>query len=206
MNEYIPELMLEWIKKGYEVRWAYDIAQIPDSDMCFYLNYGKIVPVDSLKKHQNNLVVHESDLPEGRGWSPLIWQILERKKLIPITVFEASEEVDSGQIYFQKWISFDGSELVDELRKKQAQTSIILCSTFVNTYFDVIRKARPEHGISTYYPRRTPKDSKIDLDKTIRKQINLLRVADNNRYPIWFELKGKKIALIIRESDLSRIQ
>ena len=54
-----------------------------------------------LKKFRNNLVVHASDLPNGKGWSPLTWQILNGKKKIHISLIEAEEKVDSGKIYMK---------------------------------------------------------------------------------------------------------
>ncbi|MDX8549494.1 UDP-2,4-diacetamido-2,4,6-trideoxy-beta-L-altropyranose hydrolase [Methanospirillum sp. J.3.6.1-F.2.7.3] len=187
MNEYIPDLLFEWIDDGHEVIWAHDAADLPPGDMCFFLSYGKIVKKEILMRHHNNLVVHESNLPKGRGWSPLTWQILEGADTIQVTLFEAADEVDSGSIYLQEEISFDGSELVDELRREQARATISLCLSFVKEYPAIIARAKTQVGTPTYYFRRYPKDSQIDLDRTIREQINLFRVVDNQRYPAWFE-------------------
>ena len=48
-------------------------------DVCFYLSYEKIVTKKTLEKYKNNLVVHASDLPKGKGWSPMSWQISRGK-------------------------------------------------------------------------------------------------------------------------------
>jgi len=45
-----------------------------------------------------NLVVHESDLPRGKGFAPVKWQILDGKKEIPVCLLETTEQVDSGDI------------------------------------------------------------------------------------------------------------
>lgn len=201
MNEFIPELLLEWIEDGHEVRWAHDAAHLPAGDMCFFLSYGKIVNRELLKKHQNNLVVHGSDLPKGRGWSPLTWQILEGADIIPVTLFEAGEKIDSGPIYLQEWITLSGDELIDELREKQTRATIHLCVSFVKRYPGKIGESRPQIGAPTYYSRRNPIDSKIDLDRTIREQFNLLRVADNDRYPVWFEIGGKRYSIFIKRNN-----
>ena len=116
INVYMPELLLGWSADSHEVRWAHDAEALPEGDMCFYLSYGKIVNASLLAKNKNNLVVHESDLPKGRGWSPLTWQVLEGADSIPVTLFEATEKVDSGQIYLQETIDLHGNELVEELR------------------------------------------------------------------------------------------
>lgn len=203
MNEYIPDLLVQWVHDGHEVRWAHDAAELPSGDLCFFLSYGKIVNRGILMRHQNNLVVHESDLPKGRGWSPLTWQILEGANIIPITLFEATEKVDSGPIYLQEWVSFDGSELVDELRREQARATIYLCVSFVKGYPDIIREATPQIGHPTYYSRRYPKDSQINPDRTIRDQFNLLRIADKERYPIWLNIKAKTYFLFIQREKFN---
>jgi len=66
-SPYIPELLLDWLTDGHEVRWAHEATTLPDGDICFYLSYGNIVGPDLLRRHKNNLVVHASDLPKGRG-------------------------------------------------------------------------------------------------------------------------------------------
>lgn len=67
INTSIPELLLDWIIQGHKVRWAHDAKSLSEGDVCFYLSYGRIVGASILKRHRNNLVVHASDLPKGRG-------------------------------------------------------------------------------------------------------------------------------------------
>ena len=76
-----------------------NVLQIENGDVAFYLSFGQTVPVVILSRNNHYLVVHESALPHGKGWSPLTCQILEGKNEIPITLFEAEELVDSGKIF-----------------------------------------------------------------------------------------------------------
>ena len=80
----------------------------------------------------HNLVVHESNLPKGKGWSPLTWQILEGKNKIPITLFEANSDIDGGNI-FKDFIYLQGHELIEEIRIKQALKSFNLILKFLNS-------------------------------------------------------------------------
>ena len=48
-----------------------------------------------------------------------------------------------------------------------------------------------------YMKKRNPVDSRIDPDKSISDQFNLLRVADFERYPAFFEYKGIKYLIKI---------
>ena len=75
-------------------------------------------------------MVHESSLPNGKGWSPLTWQVIQGKKTILVTIIEASDEVDSGAIYFQEEIRLEGHELVEKLRQLQAEATFSLCKIY----------------------------------------------------------------------------
>lgn len=202
---------MDWEVQGHRVHWAHDAAcpeditppidenrqPIPDrpnllADFCFCLSYGRIVSTATRARFRHTLVVHESDLPRGKGWSPLTWQILEGQQRIPVTLFEAAEQVDSGAIYSQRWLDFQGHELVDELRAEQAEATFNLCRWFVDEYPASAEQARPQSGQQTFYPRRRPEDSRLDPKQTIAEQFNLLRVVDNERYPAFFDYHGER--------------
>ncbi len=166
----------------------------------FILSYFRIVRKEFLEKHKHNLVVHESDLPKGRGWAPLFWQILEGKNKLPIVLFEASEQIDEGNIYIKDYIIYKGHELHNELREKQALKTIELCLRFLNEYRDL--KPIVQQGKPIYYKKRTPADSNLDINKNIKEQFNLLRTVNNNEFPAFFYLKGHKyIIKIFKETD-----
>lgn len=65
------DLVLAWIHGGHRVLWTHRIEELQPGDLCFYLSCGQIVSGEVLAQFRNNLVVHESDLPSGKGWSPL---------------------------------------------------------------------------------------------------------------------------------------
>ena len=52
-------------------------------------------------------------------------------------------------------------------------------------------------GKGSYYKKRLPKDSELDIEKSIKKNFNLLRVVDNERYPSFFYYKGKNFIIKI---------
>ena len=197
INDFIPAWALQLRAAGHTLGWAHNAALLPESQVCFYLSYGRIVGTALRARHGNNLVVHESNLPAGRGWSPLTWQVLQGARNIVVTLFEAADAVDSGVIYGQTAIQLRGDELVDDLRRQQATATFELCADFVASYPGVLQQARKQHGTPSYFPRRTPVDSRIDLDLPLRDQFNLLRVCDNNRYPAWFEHAGARYTLSI---------
>jgi UDP-4-amino-4,6-dideoxy-N-acetyl-beta-L-altrosamine N-acetyltransferase len=197
INDYIPDLLEEWEAQGHCVRWANDVGQAGGGDLCFCLGLGQIVPRAVRDRFNHVLVVHESDLPKGRGWSPLTWQILDGADHIPVTVIEAADDVDSGPVYAQRWIAFEGHELIDELRAAQAAATHALCRAFVDDYPESAAQGREQAREPTYYPRRRPADSELNPEHSLTEQFNRLRVADNRRYPVFFDCRGHRYILRI---------
>lgn len=187
-------------KRRHKTEVIYETDKIKKGDVLFLLGWEEIINKKTLNLHKHNLVVHESSLPKGKGWSPLTWQILENKNKIPITLFEAAEKVDSGPIYFRDFMKFEGHELVNELRKQQGEKTIKLAVKFIDNYPNITRKE--QKGKKTFYKRRRPEDGRIDIHKPIIRLFNNFRVADNKRYPVFFEHKGHKYILkIYKEKD-----
>jgi UDP-2,4-diacetamido-2,4,6-trideoxy-beta-L-altropyranose hydrolase len=188
---FIGELKTDLEKSGHTVRWLHDPKEIEDGDVALFLSLGRIVSPALLKRHAHNLVVHASALPHGRGWSPLTWQILEGRNEIPVSLLEAADGVDSGDVYAQRTLRFQGYELLPEMHRAVASATMELCGDFIARYPFVVGEARTQEGEATYYPRRRPGDSRLDPDKTLREQFNLLRVCDQDRYPALVEIAGR---------------
>ncbi len=199
INPYIHDLIIDWSELGHQLYWSHQVNDLPSADFCFCLGFGKLVPASVLKQYSHTLVVHESSLPSGKGWSPLTWQILEGINRIPVTLFEASEQVDSGPIYAQRWIEFEGNELVQELRLSQANVTKELCNWFIFNFPESIKHAKIQTGTESHYRRRLPNDSELDPNKSIAEQFDLLRVVDNQQYPAFFRLKNSIYKLIIQK-------
>lgn len=190
---YAQELEKKLSMQRHSVKLVYSEKEITEGDVLFLLSCEHLFKKLDLNKH--NIVVHSSALPQGKGWSPILWQVLEGKNRIPNTLFEATPEVDAGVIYEQNEIVLNGDELSEEIRDKQGKAIIDLTVKFIESYDHLV--PRKQEGEATYYPRRTPKDSRLDPDKTLREQFNLLRICDNDRYPAYFELNGVKYYLRI---------
>lgn len=182
-------------ERGHKVREASDPDGIPHGDIAFYLSCEQIIKKDIRNRNKHNIVIHASALPNGKGWSPMAWQILEGKHEIPITMFEAVDKVDAGDVYATDTVRFDGHELLGELREKEGDAIIALALKFVDAYPAV--SGRAQEGGETFYAKRTPKDSELDPDKSLAELFNQLRVADNERYPAFFTYRGHTYTLKI---------
>lgn len=202
-NWFLPfaQLLVERLAPIADTSLVFSHSNLRASDIVFYLSYYSIVPEDALAISGNNVVAHASDLPSGRGCAPMTWQVLEGRDKLTLTLFEATREVDAGPIYLQESLELDGTELVNEIRAAVGKLTIAMCLHFVENRTELMKSEVNQTGVPTYYPRRTPADSELDPNKTITEQFNLLRVVDNDRYPAFFELSGRRYRLSIEAFD-----
>ena len=65
----------------------------------------------------------------------------------------------------------------------------------MKSYRRIAPRDQPIDVDPTYFRLRTPKDSRIDPNRTIAEQFNLIRVGDPIRFPTFFEYKGQRYIL-----------
>ena len=186
----IPSAMglVEKIKElGNEVYFCREHEEIRIGDIAFFLGCTKIAEAEHLSRNLKNLVVHESDLPKGRGFAPVAWQVLNKENIIPVCLLEIDTdgEVDSGNIIYKGYINLEGHELMPEIRRNQAVITKDLCLRYISEV--TLPEGKSQEGMVTYYPRRWPQDSKLDPMLSIAEQFELLRIVDNHDYPAFFE-------------------
>jgi methionyl-tRNA formyltransferase len=194
MWDYISELKTIVSKYTNSIRIFQD--KIEEGEILFILSCDKILKYEDLLKHKSNIVIHASDLPKNRGWSPWIWEVERGAKEIHLTLFEADIDVDSGKYYIKDKVLLDGYELIDELRKKIALKAMFMMENYLIKY---PMNGKEQVGIETYNPKRNNKNQELDINKTIIEQFNKLRVCDNSRYPAHFYVDGIKYVLRIEK-------
>ena len=197
LSQYLPKDLQT--SKKFNAHVFFDEDKVRGFDLVFVLGYKKVLKGEILSSNKLLLVIHESDLPNGRGFAPVQWQILEGKSEITVCLLEITKEVDAGNIFEKMVLSLDGSELYEEIRKKQALITFELIARFLKKYPNP--SFEKQEGNPTFYRRRDPSDSQLNLDKTIRDQFNLLRICNNKDWPAFFELDGVRYEIKIDKMD-----
>lgn len=189
------EILASTLQRDHICRFITSTKDILTGDILFILSCERLIKKTVRDKYNYSVVVHASDLPKGKGWSPLTWQILEGKNEIVLSMILAEDKIDSGNILLKSKINYEGTELLTDLRKKMGAEIIKMCCRFASNpnLYPGISQMGPE----SYYPKRGLKDSEIDITKTIEEEFNKLRVVDNERYPAFFWYKGKKYIIKI---------
>ena len=185
---------------SHSVELVSTLAQLSGGDLLLLISCSQIVHESIRQAFKKVLVIHASDLPHGRGWSPLVWQIIEDKREIAVSLLEAADPVDSGALWGQRWLKFDGTELFDEINAALFSAEIELMDFAVAQFDCVVPMPQAESG-ATWYRRRSPEDSRLDPGKTLAEQFDLLRVADPERYPAFFDYRGVRYEIAIRKQE-----
>ena len=175
---------------------------IKNQDIVIAISYTKILSNNFLDKNGLVLIIHPSKLPKDMGFSPLQYQILrnKNKNKFYISLIKAAKEVDTGTIYLQNSFIIGETELSDEIRNIQGIQILKIIKKFLVRYPHV--KPKKQIGKSNFNRRRYPKDSQLNINKTIKQQFNHLRINDNKLYPSFFYYKDQKyIIKIFKEKD-----
>lgn len=194
----------QWIHKredSHSVSLVRKRKDLEGGDLLFLISCNEIVRAKDREKYSHVLVIHASDLPRGRGWSPHIWQVLEGRNRICVSMIEAEDKVDTGAIWHQTEIAIPQDALWDEINKRLFDAECELMDYAVDNFNNV--KPRPQSTTvePSYYPKRSPADSEIDPSKSIAEQFDLIRVSDPERFPAFFKLRGSAYSIRIEKTD-----
>ncbi len=195
---YAKDLVAKAASLGDDATLLDTYDAVPDAAVCFFLGCIHIAPASVLRRAARCLVVHESNLPKGRGMSPLTWQIIEGAQEIPICLIEAAEKMDSGAVIYRDVLEFSGHELLSELRRLQGLATAALCSRYLEE--DEPPQGKAQTGTATFYRRRTAADSALDPTRSLAEQFDLLRTVNNKLYPAFFDFRGQRYWLTISKS------
>jgi methionyl-tRNA formyltransferase len=184
----------KWIARNdvHEVSLMRSRDQLAPGDLLFLISCSEIINVDVRDKFKKVLVIHASDLPKGRGWSPHVWQILEGNDSIHLTLLEAEDKVDSGKIWEKIVIAVSRDALCSEINERIFEAECLLMD-FAVEHFNSVKPKQQDMSLSpSYYSKRTPSDSELDPKKSIADQFDLIRVCDPDRFPAYFQLRGSE--------------
>ncbi|MGY9049122.1 hypothetical protein P775_06395 [Puniceibacterium antarcticum] len=174
-------------------------AELAGGDILFLVSCTEIIdqPVRDLYGHA--LVLHASDLPAGRGWSPHIWAILEGAGVITISILDAEDRVDTGAVWAKERRTVPKHALYDEINAVLFDAELALMDRAIEMIQSGQHPVAQSERTASYWPRRRPEDSEVDPEKSIRKLFDAIRVADPDRYPAFFRLNGHVYTIALKK-------
>ncbi|BFM42310.1 hypothetical protein CFS9_09510 [Flavobacterium sp. CFS9] len=142
----------------------------------FIPHWSHIIPKEIYEKYEC-IVFHMTDLPFGRGGSPLQNLIVRGYKSTKISALRVEEGLDTGDIYLKESL-----ELYGTAEEIFSRASLIIREMI----FDIIQKeliATPQFGEVTEFTRRKPEDSNIIELTSLEETYDYIRMLDCEGYP-----------------------
>lgn len=198
-DDFASDLAERISSRGDNAKLVRNAADVLADGVAFYLSCTKLTPPEILARNPQNIVVHASALPKGRGFSPVVWQVLEGSGHIPVTMILATDEADSGNVLLRDEITLAGTELNDEIRQVLGEKIQQMCLDYLAEPQPLT--GQPQTGEASWYRRRTAEDSRLDPHRTLAEQFDLLRVVDNQRYPAFFDYRDRRYIVRIEAAE-----
>ena len=189
------------VSQRHNVEIVRNRDELTSGDFLFLVSCSEIINAEHRTNYRHTLLLHASDLPRGRGWSPHIWEIIQGAPKITVSLLEAEDRVDTGRIWLKEQITPNKTALWNEINHLLFKVEIKLINKAIELEDKINPQNQDTNVQATYYRKRSQADSKIDPELNISKQFDLLRMCDPNRYPAWFEFRGQKYKLVIEKMN-----
>ena len=144
----------------------------------FFLHWSDFVP-DEITQSYECVCFHMTDVPYGRGGSPLQNLIVRGHRETKLTALRMTSELDAGPFYFKSPLSLEGGT-AEEIYQR---ASMISCKMAIQ----ISKNEPPTHtqvGKIVNFSRRKPDASKIPYSTTdLQKVFDHIRMMDADGYP-----------------------
>lgn len=142
----------------------------------FFLHWSWIVPSDIVRSYEC-VCFHMTDVPYGRGGSPLQNLIVRGHTHTKVTALRMTEQLDAGPVYLKETLSLAGSAETIYRRANRCAVRMIR---------RIIRE-RPcpvaQSGEPVIFRRRTPRESLIPATGSPERLYDFIRMLDAEGYP-----------------------
>lgn len=158
-------------------------------ELCIVVGWYWIIKKELLDRVPHGFVgIHNSLLPEYRGWAPLVWAIINGEKEAGVSMFYFSEGLDNGDLVGVQQFSIREEDTIEEVSAKATECSIdILKTHYPKLLSGEIVKIRQRAVSASYCAQRIPEDGRINWEWPAHRVYNFIR-AQTYPYPGAFTL------------------
>lgn len=164
---------------------TFELIENIKPDYIFFPHWSWIIP-SSIYKNYNCVVFHMTDLPYGRGGSPLQNLIVKGIKETKISAIKVEKEIDAGDIYLKENLNLNGT--ADEIL---IRASNIIFEKMIPRFLVEKLDARSQSGHTVEFIRRNNHESEIKEDFNLEKIYDYIRMLDGEGYPNAYITFGK---------------
>ena len=145
----------------------------------FIPHWSYMIPSE-IYENYTCIVFHMTDLPYGRGGSPLQNLIVRKHQNTKISALKVEKEIDAGPIYLKRELDLTGTAQAIFERMNPIIEGMIR-----EIILDKIIPQRQEGEITTF-KRRTPEEGNLSQLQSIEEIYDYIRMLDAEGYPSAF--------------------
>jgi len=142
----------------------------------FFLHWSWRVPVQIVKRCEC-VCFHMTDVPFGRGGSPLQNLIVRGHRETKLSALRMTEEFDAGPVYMKEPLSLEGG--AEEIYLRAGRVSAKMIERIVREEMTPV----PQQGKTVDFKRRTPPESEIGQFASLEALYDFIRMLDAEGYP-----------------------
>ena len=142
----------------------------------FFPHWSWKVP-DDLVAAAECVCFHMTDVPFGRGGSPLQNLVVRGHAETKISALRMVSEVDAGPVYMKRSVSLEGA--AHEIFERCARTIFDMMEEIVVERPEPV----PQSGTPVVFPRRQPEQSRLPQSGSPRAIYDHIRMLDAEGYP-----------------------
>ncbi len=142
----------------------------------FVPHWSWIIP-ESVWKNYDTVIFHMTDLPFGRGGSPLQNLIDQGVKNTMISALKCEKALDAGAIYLKAPLSLEGT--AEEIFSR----SVPIIEEMILQICTLSPKPVEQIGEPVYFQRRKPENSNLIAVNSLEKAYDYIRMLDAPGYP-----------------------
>lgn len=145
----------------------------------FFLHWSWLVPKEIYEFHEC-VCFHMTDVPYGRGGSPLQNLIARGHASTKLTALRMIGELDAGPVYAKREMKLEGR--AEEIYRRAGQLSWQIIDWIVAEN----PEPTPQTGDPVFFERRRPDQSIMPISGTLYDIFNHIRMLDAPTYPAVF--------------------
>lgn len=153
-----------------------DELSLIDPQFIFFPHWSHRIP-NAVFERFECVIFHMTDLPYGRGGSPLQNLIARGIYETQITALQCAEEMDAGPIYLKRPFNLHGA----------AEDIFLRAASVIEDMIVEILSKRPEpiaqKGSPTLFARRKPHEGDLTTATSLLEVFDLIRMLDADGYP-----------------------
>jgi methionyl-tRNA formyltransferase len=175
-DECLSKFPGEWKYAGEPAELSLEAIREFRPRYAFFLHWSWKVPVEILEEVEC-VCFHMTDVPYGRGGSPLQNLIVRGHRNTKLTALRMIEQFDAGPVYLKRDLSLEGGAEEIFLRANTLSAEMIRQIAHQET------KALAQAGDPVNFRRRKPEESKIENVESLEKLHDFIRMLDADGYP-----------------------